>query len=156
MVTDLQATVAFLPMSGSFRTTSLLMLTLLLTQAGCVALNIPSHRAHDPEDRGGLLGHWKDAKHRQPDWVNKFPGMDPAAVERAAAEATMMQTPRMEAPLTESPHDLSQFHGGGCFCSDCEAGQYDPMASTQASAEESEIPWPKFHPVPTRPIYGRR
>lgn len=78
---------------------------------GCIALNIPSQRYSDPNDRGGPLGPWKR-------------GAEPAC-----------------AP-------------GGSGCSTNGTFLDEPFASDPVDVVPAaeEIPWPKFHPVPTRPM----
>ena len=100
-----------------------LALALAITQAGCVALNIPSRRHLDPSDDGGLFGSWNGG-----DGTNG----------------------------SESLH----VHSEGCpcegsfdacvgDCGDCEWG-----CGIDETVRPPEIPWPRFHPVPTRPIFG--
>jgi hypothetical protein len=31
---------------------------------------------------------------------------------------------------------------------------FDTESGEFADAKKDEIPWPRFHPIPTRPIYG--
>ncbi|MEM1068997.1 MAG: hypothetical protein AAGI63_08890 [Planctomycetota bacterium] len=130
-------------MIGSFTKSCLsaFLLSLLAMQSGCVALNIPSQRMHDPSDQGGLFGHWKNAKHRQPELVESIPGMDPLVVQEAAEIAQ------------------SVAHGSGGF--ECETGvssdcdwDGDMLAPSSNEPPAEEIPWPKFHPLPTRPVFG--
>lgn len=94
----------------------------LLTQVGCVALNIPSQRFHDPADHGGLFGHWRSG-HSQ-----------------------------------NTPHPPSrEFHGSSGFCIDggpLEVDPFDPSLDVNGNPKQPEVPWPRFHPVPTRPVFG--
>lgn len=126
-----------------------LFLGFIVAQSGCVAMNIPSQRLHDPDDQGGLFGHWKHAKYRQPDLVNSVPGMDPIAVERAADIANQTTFP---AEAYVGDVDGTCLDSGCAGCSECD--MYDPLATAEKKPEAPEIPWPKFHPVPTRPIYA--
>jgi hypothetical protein len=111
-----------------------------------VALNIPSQRWHDPEDQGGLFGHHQGGS-------DHHTGGQELLLN---ADSTVME-------ITEGPYDETlvspgffgepAFHGSGGCCADCETNCFDPLAETEAAAPP-DIPWPKFHPVPTRPVYG--
>lgn len=99
---------------------SLLALVLMTSQAGCVALSIPSQRRHDPTDHGGLFGDWKNVG--------------------AAAQ--------LFSPQSHSVSDFS-IDGGPLECDSLE-----PSFEEQKAPEKDEIPWPRYHPVPTRPVFG--
>jgi hypothetical protein len=109
-------------------TLSLLSLSVVLvvcTQAGCLALNIPSQRHHDPQDSGGIFGEW-----RKP----AYPG-------RLVKEI-----------LVGSDGECD----GGCGTGadgECFEGEYYGATSTQP-VEVPSVPWPQYHPVPTRPVFG--
>ncbi|MDG2223462.1 MAG: hypothetical protein P8L85_18920 [Rubripirellula sp.] len=134
-------------MLGSFRPFACLLFAgLLLAQPGCVALNIPSQRWHDPNDEGGVFGH-----------------LQGTTVHRATGQELLLGTDSTVLEVSEGPYDHTLvspgFHGGPGFhdpdgsCVDCEPNCFDPLAETEATAPP-EIPWPKFHPVPTRPVFG--
>lgn len=95
--------------------------TALAGQVGCVALNIPSQRFHDPSDHGGVLGDWKQ------------------------------ELGHFGAPGSESYYEQT---------TDCIDGgplDFDPLDPTldeQGNQRQPEIPWPRYHPVPTRPVFG--
>ncbi len=106
----------------------LLLAGVLLSQVGCVALNIPSHRFHDAADHGGLLGHWRGG------------GGPPVASESSFATETS-----------------GEFHGASGICMDggpLEADPFDPTLDVNGNPKQPEIPWPRFHPVPSRPVFG--
>lgn len=103
----------------------------LLSQVGCVALNIPSHRFHDPGDHGGLLGHWR---HGGPD----------------AHRGTVTE-------VSTARGNPGEFHGSSGICLDggpLEVDPFDPTLDVNGNPKQPEIPWPRFHPVPTRPVFG--
>lgn len=100
----------------------------LLSQVGCVALNIPSRRFHDENDHGGLLGHWRGG------------GGRPLAHESSFATETS-----------------GEFHGSSGICMDggpLEVDPFDPTLDVNGNPKQPEIPWPRFHPVPSRPVFG--
>ena len=91
---------------------------------GCVALNIPSERFQDPTDHGGLLGSWDSSGHSHAN------GIDHAA---ASMDSGM------------------QCIGGGSL-------DVDPFDTSEGEyavkPEPPKVPWPRFHPVPTQPVFG--
>lgn len=102
----------------------------LICQGGCVALNLPSERIADPSDRGGLFGHWRrSANHHSV-------GEHSIAPNREFAMGT----------------------AGSCVDSDCWDG--GPLGEDSCESCEDgkpaapEVPWPRFLPVPTRPVFG--
>lgn len=129
----------------SVRFSILLLVAGLLTQAGCVALNIPSERIHDPVDGGGLFGHWRNRLGSQ--------GQAPIAGHSAWEHHSVSGSDWPEGLIE------SGAAGGGCLdcggyldggpdgvCLDCE--------QAASKRKEPEVPWPRFHPVPTRPVFG--
>lgn len=92
---------------------SIVLLPTLL--GGCVALNIPSVRYDDPEDRGGLFG-----PHRKTD-------------ASAVPELT----------------DVSGLADGRHACT---SGSEDLEIADPP--KPPEVPWPRFHPLPTRPVFA--
>jgi len=110
------------PMSTCF------LLSLLVTSIpGCVALNIPSERHHDPDDRGGLFGPWASS-HRHHETTT--------IVHDAQACSAGTACEIDGGPLQVDPFDFS--------------------VDAQRRPKPPEIPWPRFHPVPTRPVFGVR
>ncbi len=103
-----------------------LAMVLVITQVGCVALNIPSRRHHDPGDRGGLFGSW-----RQGDGLTE-------------SDVPMVHPSGHTVSCPGDCGDPACEEWGGCE-SGC--GMYE-------EAQPPEIPWPRFHPVPSRPIFG--
>ncbi|EMI55945.1 hypothetical protein [Rhodopirellula sallentina] len=96
---------------------------------GCLALGIPSERLHDPADRGGLLGDWNSDVSYGPDQITQD------LVEQGVVLATTDDGLFCEGP---SPLDVNP--KTGCLS--------PPKEKTP------EVPWPRFHPVPTRPVFG--
>ena len=100
------------------------LLLLAMTQLGCVALNVPSQRYHDPVDGGGIFGGWTSSS-----------------------------------PTVQS-HQASIYHPGsdiideGCLGGSLEVDPFDSDSSTDGNPKPPEVPWPRFHPVPTRPVFG--
>lgn len=112
-------------------------------------MNIPSERLHDAGDDGGWLGGWHRPK--------RLGVPDPTAPLAGFVD----QTPPPHHPLNPDAH---VFPGGPSFsgapsgaslaeqCLGDETPVYDPAAEAQRAADE--VPWPKFHPVPIRPVFG--
>lgn len=121
-----------LMLNHSHRSRLLLALASLLVIAhtGCVALNIPSRRHHDPGDQGGLFGPW-----------NGNAGSGVSAGHSTSAG--------IDGPCATC---------GDSGCQSCmDTERWDECESGCGSHEEvkpPEIPWPKYHPVPTRPVFG--
>ncbi len=107
---------------------SVCMAVFMLLQTGCLALNIPSQRNHDANDSGGILGAWED----------------PARPGRVLKEILMGPPPESD---LGSCDDVDPF-GSEAYGSDYTGG---PHPSEPAPPE---VPWPKYHPVPTRPVFG--
>ncbi|MEE2938418.1 MAG: hypothetical protein VYA84_20715 [Planctomycetota bacterium] len=134
-------------MLGSYRTfASVLFAGLLLALSGCVALNIPSQRWHNPEDPGGLFGHHRGGSDHQT-------GVQELLLTKDSTVMEISEGPYEELPVSPGFFGESEFRGSGGCCAECETNCFDPLAETEA-ATPPDIPWPKFHPVPTRPVYG--
>jgi hypothetical protein len=104
---------------------SIVLLLGLICQGGCVALNLPSERIADPSDKGGLFGHWRGtARHHS----------------------------------TTSNRDFAMRSEGSCVDSDCwdggPLGEDSCETCEDAEPAAPEVPWPRFLPVPTRPVFG--
>ena len=85
-------------------------------------MNIPSQRHHDPADRGGIFGDFRDGSG----------GVDHG---------------------TESIDG----HPSGCAgCGQCVDFDVEDDRDSDGRRKEKppEIPWPRYHPVPTRPVFG--
>ncbi len=94
------------------------------TQTGCVALNIPSQRLHDPTDHGGMFGPWK----------------------RNARPGRLFKEIIVGPPAANDCVDV---------CGDDFYGVQDFDTEFPGHAEPTpEVPWPQYHPVPTRPVFG--
>lgn len=104
-----------------------------MISSGCVALNLPSERYHDPTDHGGIFGSWKTGV------------VDPAATQSVANRDNGIQ-------------HVADTVGSSINCIGGESLAVDPFDTTNGEyakpPEPPEIPWPRFHPVPTRPIFG--
>ena len=96
--------------------------------SGCLALSIPSVRYHDPEDRGGLLGPQRPAN---------------SAEVAAVSEEQVFAESGGESSILPSSCT-------GCGGDDC-AGECEGSESEKPP----EVPWPRFHPLPTRPVFTR-
>ncbi|MGB7329583.1 MAG: hypothetical protein WBD31_32210 [Rubripirellula sp.] len=108
------------------------MSAVLISQSGCLALNVPSERLHDPTDAGGILGHWKNETvggHHSP---SDFGSGDTSPADYNGE------------CLDGGSLDVDPF--GSDFDSEFGAGGGEP--------KPPEVPWPRFHPVPTRPVFG--
>lgn len=120
--------------------TWLLACVLVGPLTGCVALNIPSDRHHDHADQGGLFGPWKGGTGR--------PVGLAATAHCACGDAHCVDG------------SCGNVIPGDSFVSsniDDGSLTVDPFDTTQgeyAVAEVEEVPWPRFHPLPTRPIFG--
>lgn len=104
----------------------------LLSQVGCVALNIPSHRFHDASDHGGLFGDWRD-------------GGGPVTHGATVSE------------ISAAHGNSCELHGSSRICLDggpLEVDPFDPTLDVNGNPKQPEIPWPRFFPVPTRPVFG--
>ncbi|MEM6776504.1 MAG: hypothetical protein AAF670_02535 [Planctomycetota bacterium] len=125
-----------------FRVRSVLPSILLLPIcAGCVALGLPSERYHDPSDHGGLLGDWRSAD-----------GVVPAAMPAPLAEEFIEEGAVLVPNENHAPC-------GSCLSDDasyCFPMDLDPVTGAAASKPPAapEVPWPRYHPVPTRPVLG--
>jgi len=134
----------------------LILLAVLLSQVGCVALNIPSQRLHDPGDKGGVLGHW-NGEHGQCSSGLCTTGQCVSG-QCVSGECVSGQCVSGECSPGQCTGEACQIAGqgspasqpcldGGPLVHDAE----DPMGMEPPQAE---VPWPRFHPVPTRPLLG--
>jgi hypothetical protein len=115
-----------------------LTVCLASTGSGCVALNLPSDRYHDPADHGGIFGPWKSGV------------VDPAATEAFVHGSSGHRPSGIE-------HAAATLESGvDCIGGDSlEADPFDTNAGEFAKPPDPpEVPWPRFHPVPTRPVFG--
>jgi len=106
----------------------------LLGTSGCIALSIPSERYHDPHDRGGLLGDFR----------------------------------RGSLSRTQHLSGDESFQGGFDNSSDCtsvgcsalhgsrlqDSDLIDDEEFSLHKPKTVEVPWPRYHPVPTRPVFS--
>ena len=129
--------------------------TLFASQLGCVALNIPSERHFDPRDGGGLFGEWKK------------PGYPGRVLQRLLSDspAGLPETHLSEMSVGSGAEfcaadDAAFVVDGGvsqpvthCFGDDMSSSMMD-SANAGAPVQEPEVPWPRYHSVPTRPVFG--
>ncbi len=124
----------------------------LLTQGGCVALNIPSQRFHDNHDRGGPLGHLKG------DHTLRLDGIVGSAISGRRGKVT--DPGHNDSGHHDPGHQnlglQSPGHHASCLCMQC--GDHDefsdPSVAGPSAGKLPDVPWPRFHPVPTRPVFG--
>jgi len=106
----------------------LVLISIAGVSSGCVALSIPSQRFHDPADRGGIFGDFRGGGQRQ--------GTSGAGHGRHAA---------------------SEFCGDA-DCTACGSSLYateEELHDDERHHEKPpEVPWPRYHPVPTRPVFS--
>ncbi|MEM6979873.1 MAG: hypothetical protein AAF539_09385 [Planctomycetota bacterium] len=108
----------------------------LLLSGGCLALGVPSERYHDPADRGGLFSDFQPSPETMGQPI-------PSHADALIATGAVL-TPEMpgcvscDMPPDTSPYPLEM---------DVTGSKHE-----EAPPEPPKVPWPKFHPVPTRPI----
>jgi len=127
--------ILLLDMNRRFLTPSIaltLSVFLLTMHCGCVAMNIPSERRGDPTDGGGLFGSW-DRKTSIPHTTHP----------REASEGWEMTAPPCEDAFCQDP-----------FGGPLEIDPFDTSVDSQGTPKAPEVPWPRFHPIPTRPVFG--
>ena len=100
-----------------------------MLSSGCVALNIPSKRFHDSTDHGGVFGPWRKHHH-----VGDSSHADPASAH------------------VVNEHGLMHGWDGGPL----EVDPFDPSLDANGQPKKQDIPWPRFHPIPTNPVFGGR
>ncbi len=107
---------------------------------GCVALNIPSERFHDAADDGGWLGGWHRPKRfGVPDLTPDHGSASPSGHSAEIVGGKILGV--------QPGGDVAE----ACF------GEVTPVFDPSAEAadrQKNEIPWPRFHPVPTRPVFA--
>lgn len=127
-----------IPLNVSLLLTLSLTLILTMLSSGCVALNLPSERYNDPTDHGGIFGGWETGV------------VDPAATAANHHSANHHSVNGIDhvAAKIESSVD----------CIGGESLDVDPFDTANGEyakpPEPPEVPWPRFHPVPTRPVFG--
>jgi len=93
-----------------------------MISGGCVAMNIPSVRYDDPDDRGGPFGPQKKT--------------DPETI------------------AMHMDGGQSWDASGPASCVDCVDDDSWDGAGAEHSEKPPEVPWPRFHPLPTRPVFS--
>lgn len=109
-------------LSKSFATCLLLWASLMLC-SGCVGLNIPSVRYHEPPT--------------------------PPGAPRTLDEALLFSR---DPALGPGPAGQGMVGGGACPTGDCGPELEEPPAGP--APKLPAVPWPRFHPVPTTPVFG--
>lgn len=108
----------------------------ILATTGCIALGIPSKRFHDPQDRGGLLGDFRVGG-SLPTPVNAGDGDH--FIDNSGHPAPCVEGYCVDACESETPYD--NFDDGAGIRS---IGRHQKLP---------DVPWPRYHPVPTRPVF---
>ncbi len=118
-----------------------LLVVACFASTGCLALGIPSQRLHDPDDQGGILGDWKRSNARTPAEIT---------AELVAEGAVIRCADGACSGVTHPGHFDESCLGG------LPALDVDPITGGGPGTEEEppEVPWPKYHPLPTRPVFG--
>ncbi|MDA8743133.1 hypothetical protein N9N28_00745 [Rubripirellula amarantea] len=98
-------------------------------------MNIPSQRFHDADDHGGILGAWKTGP------------IDLANAE-TMADLRSPSSNGIEHAAAGVEHASSCVSGGAL-----DVDPFDQSAGEHRPPAEPEVPWPRYHPVPTRPLY---
>ncbi len=133
-----------------------LLFAFLVFQTGCLALNIPSERLAEPTDGGGILGGWKHNHTRQSSThiAHIFSGLghDPKSHDfedpsgNVPCDPSFESTPGNSAGMSHDDHSID----GGSLGVD----PFDTSVDQDGSLKAPEVPWPRFHPIPTRPVFG--
>lgn len=125
-------------------TATLFLLITVAFCSGCVALNIPSERLYDADDDGGWLGGWNKPKRL---------GVSEGAVSRFVAGGEHSGSIPFETGFTDSAPVFDEPSFGQVAYGNpdeaCFGEEFDPE-----SEAEPDVPWPRFHPIPTRPVFG--
>jgi len=108
-------------LAAFYRRRNLLRFVALLAvcPGGCVAMNVPSVRYDDPNDRGGLFG-----PHQKKD-------------------SQVASGPGCEDGMKNDVGDFSPTEDG-----------FEPGLESSHEEKPPEVPWPRFHPLPTRPVFS--
>ncbi|TWT79915.1 hypothetical protein CA13_13250 [Planctomycetes bacterium CA13] len=116
----------------------------ILVQGGCVALNIPSERIADPTDGGGMFGDWNKGQHRGA--ANQGPR------PTTFADGSEIAFDCDDLGCKSDGEGMNREFG----CGPLEVDPFDDSVDQSGVVKPPEIPWPRFHPVPTRPVFGPR
>lgn len=118
----------------------------LASAGGCVAMNIPSQRLYDVDDGGGILGSWGGKT------------IDGHALP--AGSSGDQSVHQIVGDQHVSPRDtLGNHHAGGnaVGCGDSHGGKifFDEEFDDEFAVPDVDpVPWPRFHPIPTRPVFS--
>lgn len=126
----------------------------VVVQGGCVAMNIPSDQIFDRQDGGGIFGDWRDGTGRHPHSSQSMELDQTLAFENPKSFGRQDQMGGFD--LASSTPCLGGTGDRQCFGADAL-----PMGSSgfehagdRSAAPPAEVPWPRFHPIPTRPVFG--
>ena len=112
------------------------MATCLVVTSGCVALSIPSKRFHDPADHGGLFGDYRKG------------GSVGVPDNLADHDGHFHDGDVVEGHCTES------YSASGYSENDDEFDEDEFGTGCHGHQKAPEVPWPRYHPVPTRPVFS--
>lgn len=126
-----------------------LSLAWLASAGGCVALNIPSERTADPADGGGVFGDWRHLR-AQPSATTPHPLFSAAERDRFL--------PSHAVGHCDDPGHCDG-HCGAPIAAPLDGGPlgidpFDTTVELDGAPKTPEVPWPRFHPLPTRPVFG--
>lgn len=107
----------------------------LATTSGCIALSIPSQRFHDPKDHGGLFG----------DFRRNGAG-------RLSSGHLPDETAIHEGVAGDGPCNHGRCVGDGHYDGGYEEDEFE--ANGPNHHKPAEVPWPRYHPLPTRPVFS--
>ncbi|MCC9643400.1 hypothetical protein LOC71_14035 [Rhodopirellula sp. JC740] len=115
---------------------------------GCVALGVPSERLHDPDDHGGFFGDWRRGR----------PHSNAQHTQNLIEDGAVIVPTDGHGVLCESGgcESSQSFVAGSGVLDGVSPMDLDPITGERFVEQEKppEVPWPRFHPVPTRPVFG--
>lgn len=122
---------------------TLVVLGMCGSSVGCLALGLPSERFDDPRDRGGLFGEWRSK-----------PAASATAANSTAASAAMTAELIAQGVVVTPSHGCGM--GTGVLDGGGDIMDIDPLSECGGPTPEKipEVPWPRYHPLPTRPVFG--
>ena len=125
-----------------------LIVLMLSNVVGCVALNIPSKRQFDPADRGGVFGPWTHGGSTQPESYGAE--CNAAGCNAAGCNAAGHNVAGDGFVITGDGSSPATMGDGVCL----DGGPLgeDPHFEMDNAPPPESVPWPRFHPVPTRPL----
>jgi hypothetical protein len=113
-----------------------LMATGLVATSGCVAIGIPSKRFHDPQDHGGLFGDFR----------------------KGGASGMPDRPAQHDGHFCDGTGVAGQCTQRCCAGAGGHDGHFDEQDGWgdggHGHSKAPEVPWPRYHPVPTRPVFS--